>query len=66
MEDKIDVGWRKSSYSGNGGSDCVEVGTAPRVVAVRDTKDRTGSALAFSPQDWREFTRRVKDGAGPV
>jgi hypothetical protein len=22
----VNIGWRKSSYSGNGGSDCVEVG----------------------------------------
>lgn len=25
MEDQIDLCWRKSSYSGNGGGDCVEV-----------------------------------------
>jgi hypothetical protein len=26
MEDNLERYWRKSSYSGNGGSDCVEVG----------------------------------------
>jgi hypothetical protein len=26
MEEPLDLGWRKSSYSGNGGGDCVEVG----------------------------------------
>ena len=33
MEDKIDRRWRKSSYSGNGGGNCVEVaagGADPR------------------------------------
>jgi hypothetical protein len=30
MEDQVDVRWRKSSYSGNGGVDCVEVGIAWR------------------------------------
>jgi len=29
MEDQIDQRWRKSSYSGNGGGSCVEVGQAP-------------------------------------
>jgi hypothetical protein len=66
VEGKVDLSWRKSSYSGNGGSDCVEAGNARPGVAVRDTKDRTGPALAFSPESWRAFTRRVKDGAGPA
>ena len=26
MEDNINLRWRKSSYSGNGGANCVEVG----------------------------------------
>jgi hypothetical protein len=60
------IAWRKASYSTGNGGNCVEVGTAPCVVAVRDTKDRPGPALAFSPQDWQAFTRRVKDGAGPA
>ena len=36
--------WRKSSYSGNGGTDCVEVGARAEAdrVLVRDTKDRGG------------------------
>ena len=25
----VNPGWRKSSYSGNGGTDCVEVGAVP-------------------------------------
>ena len=49
--------WVKSSHSGNGG--CVEVAAAGRVL-VRDTKDRHGPALAFSPQAWHRFTSQVK------
>ncbi len=60
------IAWRKASYSTGNGGNCVEVGTAPRVVAVRDTKDRTGPALAFSPQDWKAFTRRVKTITDPA
>ena len=51
--------WRKSTYS-NGQANCVEVATATQIVAVRDTKDPHGPALAFSQPDWRQFTRRVK------
>lgn len=56
------LSWRKSSYSSSNGGDCVEVGAAPRTVAVRDTKDPAGPALAFSQRGWQAFTRRVKDG----
>jgi hypothetical protein len=59
MEVKADVSWRKSSYSGNGGGECVEVGNADRVL-VRDTKDRTGPVLRFSPEAWRRFAAQVK------
>jgi len=51
--------WRKSSYSGGQG-DCVEVGTAAPIVAVRDTKDRQGPALTFSAEAWRRFAGQVK------
>ena len=58
----IDPRWRKSSYSGNGGN-CVEVGDAARVILVRDTKDRSGPVLRFSPAVWRRFADQVKAGA---
>ena len=59
MED-IDRRWRKSSYSGNGG-ECVEVGHARDVIAVRDTRqDEVGPVLRFSPAAWRRFADRVK------
>ena len=59
MEDKISLRWRKSSYSGNGGGNCVEVGKGDRVL-VRDTKDRFGPVLRFSPAAWRRFADQVK------
>jgi hypothetical protein len=52
--------WRKSSYSGNGGNDCVEVGTCADGVAVRDTKNQNGPMLTFSPAAWQGFAERVK------
>ena len=44
--------WRKSSHSG-ANNDCIEVGGRPGAVAVRDTKDPHGPALAFAPADAR-------------
>ena len=64
----IDNGWRKSSYSGNGGADCVEVGQAPAVLLVRDTKQAdTGPVLRLTPGAWRRFADQVKRSlAGPL
>ncbi len=62
MEDTMNTRWRKSSYSGNGGSDCVEVAAADHVL-VRDTKqDRAGSVLRFTPDAWQIFVRALKTG----
>jgi len=41
--------WRKSTYSGGNGSNCVEVGDSAPVVLVHDTKDRAGAVLTFAP-----------------
>ena len=41
--------WRKSSYSGNNGGDCVEVGHQDTDVAVRDTKNREGAGSGSLP-----------------
>lgn len=48
MEDNIDPRWRKSSYSGNGGGDCVEVADQASRVLVRDTKQ--GSTGPYAPR----------------
>jgi hypothetical protein len=53
--------WRKSSHSNTQGAECVEVGSSPAAgVAVRDSKDPSGPALAFTPSEWRAFTRHIK------
>jgi hypothetical protein len=54
-----DLNWRKSSYSGNGGGECVEVGKSGRVF-VRDTQNRTGPVLTFSADAWERFADQVK------
>ena len=55
--------WRKSTYSGDNGGDCVEVaGNLPGVIAVRDSKDPDGPALIFTPDEWRTFTAGIRGG----
>jgi Domain of unknown function (DUF397) len=60
---EVGTAWRKSSHSGNGGSNCVEVARdLPRVVAVRDSKDRGGPVLPHPPQAWQASASSVKGG----
>ncbi|KAF4410850.1 MULTISPECIES: DUF397 domain-containing protein [Streptomyces] len=48
--------WRKSSYSGNTGGECVEVADDRRdAVLVRDSKNPTGPVLTLAPGAWRAF-----------
>ena len=56
--------WRKSTYSGGNGGQCVEVAASGRVL-VRDSKNPDRGRLGFSAQTWREFAARIKgDNAG--
>ena len=58
--DVTGVRWRKSSYSGDNGGACVEVGTAGLAVAVRDSKDREGIRLSCAADTWQAFAEDVK------
>lgn len=64
MEDPIEPCWRKSSYSGNGGGDCVEVArNLPDLVAVRDSKNPGGPILMVSTDEWADFITRLRSTA---
>lgn len=57
------VGMRfRKSWHSNPNGECVEVGKARRgsVVRVRDTRDRRGPQLRFSPETWQAFVRDTK------
>jgi len=54
--------WFKSTRS-SGNGNCVEVAILDdRGVAVRDTKDRSGPVLLFTPAEWESFVAGAKNG----
>jgi hypothetical protein len=60
MEGDRALTWRKSSYSGNNGGQCVEV-AAYGFVFVRDSKNPRGPVLEVAPEVWREFIGCLKN-----
>ncbi|OKK04729.1 hypothetical protein AMK26_15610 [Streptomyces sp. CB03234] len=47
--------WFKSSYSGGGGGECVEVAAAPGTVHVRDSKRLGGPVVTVGREAWAGF-----------
>ena len=58
---ELTSGWRKSSHSvSSGGTNCVELGTTPGAILVRDTKDNgAGPVLRLAPSDWKRFAAEI-------
>ncbi|KHD76365.1 regulator [Actinoplanes utahensis] len=54
--------WFKSSRSGPGRDDCVEVAFVGEAIAVRDSKNPAGAALIFTAAEWDAFVDGAKDG----
>ncbi|GGR29992.1 DUF397 domain-containing protein [Streptomyces netropsis] len=55
--------WRKSSYSGNNGGECVEVADGiPDAVPVRDSKNPQGPVLVFPATAWTRFIATLPAG----
>jgi hypothetical protein len=61
MSDFARAQWRKSTRSGDSGN-CVEVAETVDAIGVRDSKDRTGPVLVFTPAEWRAFVEGAKRG----
>jgi hypothetical protein len=60
MHDLRRAEWRTSTFSGGNGS-CVEVASnLPGIIAVRDSKDRQGPALVFTPDEWTTFLAGIR------
>lgn len=64
LNDKPASGWLKSSRSADNAA-CVEVRFSASVVDVRDTKDRSGPALAFDRSAWSGFVSGLRAGPDP-
>jgi hypothetical protein len=63
MTDLTSAEWRKSSYSGANGGNCVEVArNLPGAVAVRDSKNPDGPALVLTPDAFAAFTDAIRAG----
>jgi hypothetical protein len=61
--DLTGASWRKSSYSGGGGGNCIEVADGfTGVKPVRDSKDPGGPALLFPAASWQSFITAVRTG----
>ncbi|MGW4447263.1 DUF397 domain-containing protein [Streptomyces sp. NPDC004682] len=53
--------WRKSTYSGGSGGNCLEVAAACPI-RVRDSKRPLGPKLAFQAGAWSAFVKGIKLG----
>jgi hypothetical protein len=62
--DVTGANWRTSTRSGTNGGNCIEVAdNLPGRVLVRDTKDRNGATLTFTPASWQAFVGLAKTPA---
>ncbi|MFJ8045174.1 DUF397 domain-containing protein [Kitasatospora sp. NPDC096147] len=66
MTDRHPFDFRKSSYSGGSGGNCIEpavnLARSSGVVGVRDSKDPEGPALVFPAAAWAAFASAVAEG----
>ncbi|MFE4535093.1 DUF397 domain-containing protein [Streptomyces scopuliridis] len=56
--------WRKSSYSGSNGGECIQVADGnAHAVPIRDSKNPTGPILIASNASWTTFLTFAKTAA---
>ncbi|PLW74149.1 DUF397 domain-containing protein [Streptomyces sp. SCUT-3] len=61
-QDRTGAQWRKSSYSGDTGGECVEVAAVDGGIAVRDSKDPDGPRLTFTADGFAAFVAAAASG----
>ncbi|MGC0417524.1 DUF397 domain-containing protein [Embleya sp. AB8] len=52
--------WRKSSYSGQQGGDCIEAAELSNAVGVRDSKDTGRGHLTVAPVSWSAMLKAIR------
>ncbi len=60
MQDLSTADWRTSTLCDLNG--CVEVAVLDDRVAIRNSNDRSGPVLVFTPREWRDFIGGVRIG----
>ena len=59
--DLTSAAWRRSSYTGSNGGNCVEVAfSLTDAVAVRDSKNPGAGTLVLAPGAWRALIDSIK------
>ena len=61
MEQLEALQWRKSSFSGNGGGNCVDVAVDGEKIYVRNSKKPAGATVAFTQSEWNAFISGAKN-----
>ncbi|MCX5370296.1 DUF397 domain-containing protein [Streptomyces sp. NBC_00015] len=60
----MELNWRKSSYSGDQGGQCVEIAEMPTAtIAIRDSKTPAGPILTIEPAAFSTFLAWTGGGA---
>ncbi|MFJ5534263.1 DUF397 domain-containing protein [Streptomyces sp. NPDC093261] len=60
-QDLTGARWRKSSYSGGTGGECIEVADLTPHIAIRDSKNPQAGALAVTPHAFAAFVMAAAD-----
>ena len=55
--------WRRSRRSMATNNNCVEVLVEENAVFVRDSKDRSGPVLSFTPAQWKSLLSMIRNDA---
>jgi hypothetical protein len=57
----VDLNWRKSTRSAEGGGNCVEIALLAEGAAIRDSKNPAGPKLRFPTTTWQGFLARISE-----
>jgi hypothetical protein len=65
LEEGVEVAWHISTYSPNGGGDCVEagpLGDGTERVAVRHSRRPDAEVIVYTRAEWEAFLAGVRNG----